>query len=309
MGAAVVGRPRSLRRGDVVGVVAPAGAVDGERLDRGVAVLREWGFEVRLGRNIGARSRYLAGSDAERLTDLHAMFSDPEVGAVFCARGGYGAQRIVPDLRFAGLSAAPKPLIGYSDITALLSALVRHGLPAVHGPMVATDIERGLGVASREHLCRLLGDPEYRWELSVPRVIRRGVAEGPLVGGCLAVLASLLGTPWAADPAGAILFLEDVNEPPFRIDRMLTQLRQAGVLDRVAGVVFGALACPEASGVTAEDVVRDFFADARYPVGVGLAAGHGPESGPTENFALPLGLRVRLDTEARVLYGSEPLVA
>jgi muramoyltetrapeptide carboxypeptidase len=293
----------------VVGVVAPAGAVDADRLDQGVLALREWGFEVRLGGHIHARQGYLAGSDAQRLADLQGMVDDPLVRAIFCARGGYGVQRLVPDLHLDGLVRAPRPVIGYSDVSALLARLVSADLPAVHGPMIATDVARGLSDAAREHLLRLLGDPAYRWSLPVPETIRPGRAEALLVGGCLSVLASLLGTPWALRTSDTILFLEDVNEPPYRIDRLLTQLRQAGCFDHVAAVVFGALECPEAGGVNAKDVVRDFFADAPYPVAAGLAAGHTREDRHAENFALPLGVRARLDVGAGMLTGLEAMVS
>ena len=288
-----------------MGVVAPSGVVDGERLRSGVGILRDWGLDVRVGAHVEARQGFLAGSDAERLEDLHAMFADPLIRAVLCARGGYGIQRLAPALQLAGLRVAAKLVIGFSDATALLARLVNERLPAIHGPMVAKDLS-GLGVAAREHFFRLLSDPGYRWELPVPVSIRSGTAEGPLVGGCLSVLASLLGTPWAPRTAGAILFLEDVSEPPYRLDRLLTQLRQAGLLDHLAGVVFGTMAgCPTVAEVTAGDVVRAFFADAPFPVGFGLAAGHGPAARDVENYALPLAVQVRLDTAAGRLVGLE----
>jgi len=304
-----IGKPDRLRPGDVVGVVAPAGAVDEVRLAAGVRVLESWGLEVRLGDAVLDRAGYLAGTDAARRNDLERMLAAVDVRGVFCARGGYGSQRLVPDLDLAAVARRPKLLVGYSDATALLNALVGAGMAAVHGPMVATDIARGLTPRSLAHLRSLLFDPLYRWEADVPVTVRPGRATGPLVGGCLSVLVTALGTPWALDTRGAILFLEDVHEVPYRIDRMLTHLHQAGKLDHVAGIVFGTMAaCPPRDGVALIDVVQEFFADAPYPVGFGLPAGHDPAATGVDNMALPLGVRATLDTTEHRLVPLEPAV-
>jgi muramoyltetrapeptide carboxypeptidase len=284
--------------------------VDPERLSRGTAVLAGMGFEVRVGKAVARRAGYLAGSDPERLADLQAMLDDPAVRAVFCARGGYGSQRIVPYLDWTGFAQAPKPVIGYSDATALLAAVVRHVGTAVHGPMVATDMASGLSAPALERLRRILGDPGYRWEDELPVCVRPGRARGPLAGGCLSVLASLVGTASAPDTRGTILFLEDVNEPPYRLDRLLLQLRQSGLLDGVAGVVFGTLErCAPESGTTPLDVVREHFAASPYPVAAGLAAGHAAATSAVTNLALPLGVRVELDADRGRLLALEAPVA
>lgn len=293
-----IAKPGRLRRGDVVAVVAPAGVVDEGRLEAGVRVLEGWGLEVRLGDAVLARNHYLAGDDLARRADLERMLDAPEVRAVFIARGGYGSQRLVPALDLARVAARPKLLVGFSDATALLGAAVEAGMVAVHGPMVAADIARGLTPRSLGHLEALLFDPDYRWRAEAPVAIRPGRATGRLVGGCLSVLVTTLGTPWAPDTRGAVLFLEDVHEYPYRIDRMLTHLRQAGRLDGVAGVVFGTMAaCRSANGVTAEDVARACLADAPFPVAFGLPAGHDPAVSDIENLALPLGVAVTLDAD------------
>jgi muramoyltetrapeptide carboxypeptidase len=305
-----IAKPERLRAGDLVGVVAPSGVVDEERLAGGVRALEALGWRVTLGSAVLARRAYLAGSDDERRHDLQRMIDDPAVRAVFCARGGYGSQRIVPALDLAPLARRPKPLVGYSDATALLLAAVRAGVVAVHGPMVAVELAGGLSDHALAHLRSVLTDPDYVWQAPVPLEIRRGRATGRLVGGCLSVLASTVGTPWAVDTEGAILFLEDVHEWPYRLDRLLTQVGQSGLLDRVAGVVFGTMAtCRSHAGVTALDVVRDFFATAPYPVGFGLDAGHTDAATGIENLALPLGVRVTLDTAAGTLTAAEPAVA
>lgn len=306
---ATIALPRRIRAGDVVGVVAPAGPVEEARLRTGLAVLEALGLRPRLGAAVLERRAYLAGPDAVRFNDLAAMMRDPEVRAVFCARGGYGSQRILPALDLTPLARDPKPVVGYSDITALLAAVVGQGVVAFHGPMVATDMARGLAAGSQAWLWRVLSDPTARLDAPVPTPIRPGRARGRLVGGCLSVVASMLGTPWALDTTDTVLFLEDAHEWPYRIDRLLLQLEQAGALDRVAGVVFGTMAtCRSAQGTTALDVIRETFADAPFPVGFGMPAGHEPAETDVDNVTLPLGIAVELDVEAGRLVALEPAV-
>jgi muramoyltetrapeptide carboxypeptidase len=289
-------------------VIAPAGALHEERLQAGVRVLEGWGVRVTLGEAVRARQAYLAGPDEARRADVQRMIDAPEVRAIFCARGGYGSQRLVPLLDLEPLVRCPKSIVGYSDATALLTAALGAGVGAMHGPMVADDIARGLSPRSQAHLWNLLTDAAYLWAAEVPEAVRPGVASGPLLGGCLSVLAATLGTPYAPRTAGAILFLEDVGERPYRLDRLLTQLRQAGVLDEVAGVVFGTMStCPRIDGVGPLEVVRSLFADAPYPVGFGLPAGH-HTGADSDNLALPLGTRVTLDTQRGQLTALEPAV-
>jgi muramoyltetrapeptide carboxypeptidase len=282
--------------------------VDEERLRAGVRVLESWGLEVALGAAVFERQAYLAGTDEARHADLRRVIDDPSVRAVFCARGGYGSQRLMPHLDLSALRARPKPLVGYSDATALLVAAVNAGTVGIHGPMVATDLARGLPAQSLEWLRRLLTDPAFLWEAEVPRTVRPGRARGRLIGGCLSVLVATLGTPWTFDPRGAILFLEDVHERPYRLDRLLTQLRQAGKLSDLAGIVFGTMVgCPAVDGVAPFDVVQACLDDLGCPVGFGVASGHG--AGPAgDNLALPLGIEVELDTERGRLVALEPAV-
>ena len=290
-------------------MVAPSGVVAEDRLGAGVRVLESLGLRVVAGEFVLARQAYLAGSDAERGADLQRMLDDPTIRAVFCARGGYGAQRIVPTLDLAAVRRQPKPVVGYSDATVLITALVRAGVVGIHGPMVAVDLARGLSPRSLAHLERVLSDPSYLWEVEVPLSIRPGRATGRLLGGTLSVLATMLGTPYAPDLDGAVLFLEDVHEWPYRLDRLLTQLRQSGKLDRIAGVVFGTMAaCRTLDGVSAVEVIRDAFAGAPYPVGFGLPAGHDPADSGVENLALPLGVEVALDVDRGRLAALEPAV-
>ena len=276
----------------MVGVVAPSGAVEEARLGAGIAVLEGLGVA-------GGHRRSRPGSTAaiwrvrtpRAGADLQRMLDDPDVRAIFCARGGFGSQRIVPTLDLTTLRRQPKPVVGYSDATALLIALARASVVAVHGPMVAVDLARGLTARSLAHLDRVLGDPGYLWEVEVPVAIRPGRATRPT-----ARRHALRAGDDSRDALtrrtldGAIVFLEDVHEWPYRLDRLLTQLRQSGKLDRAAGVVFGTMeACRALDGVTAIDVIRDVFADAAYPVGLGVPAGHSSAHADVENLALPFG--------------------
>ena len=281
-----------LRPGDLIGVVAPGAAVEAAVVEAGVRVLEQAGFRVRVGANVGKQAGYLAGHDAERLADLEAMFADRGVRAVIAARGGYGCGRLLPHLDVEIARRQPKVLVGYSDVTFLLTQLVqRAGLVAFHGPMVA---DLATNPAGAEALLRLLSGDRTGWNLRAREIVQPGTGEGVIVGGCLSILVAGLGTPYAVETKGRLLFLEDVNEKPYRIDRMLTQLRQAGKLDGVAGVLFGDMTgCGHAGdAVTVRDVIREAFASARYPVVFGLPTGHG---GGTAT--LPLGVRARLAGE------------
>lgn len=267
-----------------------------DALERGVAWLESRGFHVRLGDHVLDRRRYCAGEPAVRLADLEGMLRDPDVGAVVCARGGYGTAHLLPLLDPDLFAAHPKLIVGYSDVSPLLGHVVeRFGLVALHGPMVATDLARGLTEHAADRLCQLLAAPSAAWQEPIADVVVAGTATGRLVGGCLSSLVALLGTPYAIKTDGAVLFLEDVAERPYRIDRMLTHLRLAGKLARVAGVVLGSFA--DCDGTEADDaaagVFRDFFADAPFPVVAGFPAGH-----LSENLPLALGLPFRVDTHA-----------
>jgi muramoyltetrapeptide carboxypeptidase len=293
-------KPAPLRRGDVVGVIAPGGAVDEPSVRAGVRVLEEAGFRVRLGAATLAKSGYLAGTDRERVADIHAMFYAPEVKAIIAARGGYGSGRLLPLLDFAVIRDHPKILVGHSDVTFLLNALVQQAeLVTFHGPMV-----RGLPQqpTASDFLCALLSGDRHGWNQAAQVVIQPGTAEGPLVGGCLSIVVAMLGTPHAIDTRGRLLFLEDVNEKPFRVDRMLTHLRQAGALNEVAGVIFGEMdgcVAPGNPPVSVREVIADAFAGAPYPVAFGLSSGHG-----VGTLTLPLGIRARLAGERLTLLES-----
>jgi muramoyltetrapeptide carboxypeptidase len=300
-------KPPRLHYGDLIGVVSPAAAVGEDLLRRGCAELERLGFAVQVSAHALDRYRFLAGTDHDRAQELMNMLQDPNVRAVFCSRAGYGSGRVLPLLDFSALTQTPKIFLGFSDASLLLNAFVqRAGWVSFHGPVVAGEFANHLSARSRAHLLGLLTSGRGEEQLPFSLTLREGVAEGRLLGGCLSVLVTTLGTPFALDTRGAILFLEDVGEKPYRIDRMLTHLKQAGKLDGLAGVIFG-----EMSGCLGEtndpalllSVLTDLFSDYSYPVGFGLPAGHNGE-----NFVLPLGINVRLDARQQVLTFLEPAV-
>ncbi|HKV54204.1 MAG TPA: LD-carboxypeptidase [Candidatus Binataceae bacterium] len=301
-------KPAALMPGDTIGVVAFAAALEHDPLERGAAVLRELGYRVKLSPHVLDRAGILAGDDRIREGELAAFFRDPEVRAIFGARGGYGCGRLLPLLDFTELARTPKIFMGFSDATFLLNGLVdRARLVCFHGPMVAMDFAHGLSRRSLSHLSNLLAGQAPGFELEAREVLRKGVAEGPLMGGCLSVVAAMLATPWQPCFDGRILFLEDTGEKAYRIDRMLVQMRQAGVFERVAGVVFGALRPPggdERERTLIAECVAEQTAGLRCPVLFGIEAGHG-----SENLTLPFGIRARLDGPGRRMVVSEAAVA
>jgi muramoyltetrapeptide carboxypeptidase len=290
--------PPPLRPGDAVRVVAPSASFDADAFERGLSVLSSrLGLRPRVRPDIASRRGYLAGDDARRVEEWREAVADPEARAIFCARGGYGAMRILPAVDPAPLLDHPKLLVGFSDVTALHATLNRAGLVTVHGPVVTQ-----LGRAPEDallHLEALLSGRARRsgpWDAPAPGAglvgsgtLRAGRATGPLLGGNLTLLAHLLGTPFAPSLDGAILFLEDVGEKPYRIDRDLTQLRLAGALDRLAGVAVGQLVSCDEAGVEGMAVVREAVAALGVPAIEGLPAGH-----EDRNLAFPLGARATL---------------
>ena len=300
-------KPPALRPGDTVGVVAPAAAVDRDYLERGVRVLNAMGYRVRVSPHALDRAGVLAGIDRDRVAELTAFFADPSIQAIFGARGGYGCGRLLPLLDFEAIARTPKIFLGFSDATFLLNALVdRSAFAAFHGPMVAMDFARGLSPRSRDHLKGLLSGSVQRFELEARSALCPGVAEGELIGGCLSCVVAAIGTPWAPSFDGRILFLEDTGEKAYRIDRMLVQLKQAGVFERVAGIVFGAI-LPLNGNEAERELISGFIADQtaglKCPVLCGIEAGHG-----SENLTLPFGVRARLDAANRRIVFTEASV-
>jgi muramoyltetrapeptide carboxypeptidase len=293
-------KPKALKPGDRVAVVAPASPFPRDEFEAGLEEVRRLGFEPVVDQSVFSRRRYLAGEAADRAHALMAAWADPAIGAVLTARGGYGSVQLIPYLDEVFIRATPKILVGYSDVTALLSFLTtRCGVTAVHGPTVTGRLGRGEASYDRASLLRALCDPAPGGPLWAPSLeaVVPGEAAGPIFGGNLTQLVSSLGTPWAFDPPdGCVLFLEDVNERPYRLDRMLTHLDQAGVLGRASALVFGEMpGCDEADGaITAREVCGEIAGRHGRPALWGLPSGH--TSGPA--VTLPLGVAVRVVSAA-----------
>lgn len=299
-------RPLPLRKGDVIAVVAPAGPVNPGRLAKGIARLGQAGFAPQVADGVLEKDAFFAGDDAHRAAQLAWAFGHPEARAVMAARGGYGTTRILPLMDWKEIVARRRLVVGFSDITAILSYLsTRLRFPAIHGPMPAADLASRYDAKALEDFRRLAAgevSPKEPWG-EVSERVRAGAAEGILTGGCLSVVTALLGTPYAPDFRGALLFLEDVGEPCYRLDRMLTQWFQSGRLAGVAGILVGKMA--PVAGEKEEDIVKVFAAAGRrlrVPVRYGFPAGH---AGP--NHPLPFGVRARLDAKGRLFLLESPV--
>ena len=294
-------KPRALRAGDRVAIVAPASPFDRDEFDAGVTELRQLGFEPVYSDDVFRRTEYLAGPATVRAGDFLAAWTDPEIAAVVAARGGYGSVHLLPLFDAAVIRRHAKIFVGYSDNTSLLTWFNQAcGLVAFHGPMVAGRFARGANGYDRDSFLRAvtLAEPAGDVTGDGVEVLKGGEARGVLVGGTLTQLVASLGTPFAFDPEpGCVLFLDDVAERPYRLDRMLTQLRLSGILGRAAAIVFNALPqCDEPGGSpTAKDTVRQVLADFPGPILYGLASGH--TAGPT--LTLPFGVESRVLAAAR----------
>ena len=284
--------PPKLQPGDTVGVIAPSGSFERARLAPGLAYLRAKGFDVREGASLYAQDRYLAGTDRARADDVNAMFADGDVKGIFVARGGYGAARILELLDWASIAQNPKVLVGLSDTTALqLAIFARTGLVTFSGWLLCSDVTaKGVDEETEQVLWAAVCSHRFEGVGLMP--LRGGEVSGALVGGCLSLVVSLVGTRFLPVLDGAVLVLEDVNEPPYRVDRMLNQLAMAGVFDRVSGVVFGEFVACEPERETEgrlENVVDDFVTRVSCPVYCGLPYGHGKA-----RRVLPIGFHVRI---------------
>ncbi len=300
--------PVPLNKGDTVGLVSPSSATDDSfSLQLARETMEALGFQVKTGKHWGDRRGYLAGDDAGRAADLNAMFADRDVKAVICVRGGWGAARLLPRLDYGAIRRNPKVLLGYSDITALHSAIgAQTGLVTFHGTMGsgswnAFNVDQFQRLFFNRELMQYSNKVEAGDEL-VPRknrtvTITGGTARGDLVGGNLTVLAALAGSPYLPDFSGKILFLEDVGEAPYRIDRMLTTLKLMGALDKISGFIFGECSdCDPGDGygsLTLEQIFDDHIKPLRIPAYRGAMIGH-----IREQFIVPVGGEVELDADA-----------
>jgi muramoyltetrapeptide carboxypeptidase len=313
-------KPERLCFGDTVGIITPASAPpDRKAVDRAAVALEKFGFKPKLGKNVRARHGFLAGSDRERAADVMQMFTDKKVKAIICLRGGDGSSRILDRLDYDVIRRHPKIFAGYSDITSLHCALIKKSnLVSMHAPMLLRGLEANdLPDFTRQSFFRTVMEAKPAGSICLGygrktvSVLRAGKAEGGLIGGNLTVLCGAIGTPFVPSFIGKILFFEDVGEKPYRLDRMLTQLLNAGILSRVNGVAVGVnRKCedrsPNKTGEyrqSAADVVQERLSSLRVPVVTGLPFGH-----VDLNATLPVGARVRLDGDTGDLIVTEAAV-
>ena len=290
-------KPPALRPGDTVGIVAPASNLKRSELEAGCEALRFAGYKPFYFDSILERDLYFAGSLERRIRELAEMFARPDVRAILCARGGYGANYLLDALDLDAIRSNPKIFIGYSDITTLLTYFVdAGGLVTFHGPMAAKDWARAGGVDAASWQAALGGAAEWEIKLGADSGVSGladGAVEGILYGGCLSILVASLGTPYEIRSEGTVLFLEDLAAKPYQIDRMLMQLKLAGKLDGVRGIIFGEMMDCEQNanqGYTLQEVVMRIVGELGTPVAYGLRSGHVTAG----NITLPFGVRVRL---------------
>ncbi|MFZ2490170.1 MAG: LD-carboxypeptidase [Thermoanaerobaculia bacterium] len=299
-------RPRALFPGGHIAVLAPASTSELPRIETAARVLEARGMRVTLAGNIDHRYRtYLAGTDEERASELNRFFRAPEFDAFFCSRGGYGTMRILDAIDYDAIRANPRPIVGFSDITALHQAIAcRAGVAAFHGPMLNLDFHDGLSPDIEAWFWSMLaGDAPLSRPFAAEDVVVEGEASGVLFGGCLSLSTALVGTSYDYWPDGGIWFWEEVEESVYRIDRMLTHLRLSGRIRRIRGVVIGRL---KGCGTDAEmlELLRDFFLPYGIPVVRNLPFGH-----HGDNLLMPIGVPARLDTKEQTLTILEPAVA
>jgi len=310
--------PPALVPGDRIGVISPASPPKPEKHDQyqnGLAYLRGLGYKISEGKHVLDQYGYLAGTDESRAADLNAMFRNPRIKAIICSRGGYGTPRLLDLIDYEAVRKHPKILVGYSDITSLQLALfARTGLVTFSGPMVAVEMGKGILPFTEKHFWAMVGKStrkllkagagEYE-----PRIYHGGVGEGRLLGGCLSLINPLIGTPYQPDFTGAVLVIEDIGEDVYGIDRYLVQLRYAGILERLSGLIFGQFLDMESGEkseptLSLEEVLEKYTRDLNIPI-----LGNFPYGHQDFKYTLPFGCRVRLDADNGTLLLLEPPVA
>ncbi|EGL83208.1 peptidase U61 LD-carboxypeptidase A [Caldalkalibacillus thermarum TA2.A1] len=305
-------KPHALRRGDRIAVIAPASWPDREKTLKAFQFLKARGLEVVYGEALARQYGYLAGTDQERVEELHQAFADPDIKAVFCVCGGYGTARIAAHINYELIQAHPKIFWGYSDITFLLNAIYqRTGLVTFHGPMLSSDLGlEDVHPLTQETFEQLFAPTTlcYTNALQALETIVPGKAEGPLVGGNLSLLVSTLGTPFEIDTRNKILFIEEVDEEPYRIDRMLNQLKMAGKLEQAAGIVLcdfhNCQPVKRKQSLTLDQIFKDHIAPLQKPTLSGFKIGH-----CSPNLAVPIGVMASMDTHKQALVIQEPGVS
>jgi len=296
-------KPPRLRTGDIIGLIAPASTPSSEeKIEKGAAYLEQLGYRVKFGEHIRAMHGYLAGTDEERAADFNTMVCDKEVKAIFAIRGGYGTPRILQMIDYRSLKHHPKIIVGYSDLTALQLAIFRKiGLVTFSGPMTGSDMWKDFDPYTEEHFWRLITSTKKIGLLKNPtndllNTVKHGKARGRILGGNLSLIACLMGTPFLPELRGSILFLEDVEEAPYRIDRMLAQLHNAEILQGISGLVFGKFTdCtpsnPSNPQLSLDQIQKEYAEKTTCPVIANFQYGHLPRK-----LTLPIGVLASIDT-------------
>lgn len=296
-------KPKRLKHGDTIGIISPASSPDDlSKINRGVEYLEKLGYRVEVGKNVGSQTGYLAGSDAQRLADLHEMFKNKKIKAIFSIRGGYGSGRLLDKIDYKLVRSNPKIFVGYSDINALqLAFFTKTGLITFAGPMVAVDFHNEVSAFTEEVFWQTITSNKKLGKIQNPRkekfyVLNKGRATGRILGGNLSLLNSLLGTEYLPKMNGAILLLEDIHEAPYRIDRMLNQLRLSKILKQINGVILGHFVdCyepdPTKQTFSLNEVIIEYFQSMKIPVIYNVKHGH-----IKDNITIPYGIKCVLNT-------------
>ncbi len=297
-------KPPALKSSDIIGIVAPASApTSQEKIDKGAAYLERLGYRVKFGKNVRAVRGFLAGTDEQRASDINEMFGDNNVKAIIAVRGGYGTPRVLPLLDYELIKHNPKILVGYSDLTALqLAIFQKTGLVSFSGPMAGVEMWKEIDPFTEEHFWRMVTSTMPLGAITNPdekpfTTFHAGTAEGILLGGNLSLITSIAGTPFLPSFKNSLLYLEEVEEECYRFDRMLSQLKLAGILNDASGIILGELTDVKASDttkpfLTADEVVADYFSPLNIPILTGLVYGHVPRK-----LTMPIGIRARINAD------------
>ena len=292
--------PRRLEKGDTIGIVAPASPFDRDKFQQGNAVLESMGFKTAFNNNLFKKTGYLAGSDSHRALQMNRFFADKKINGIVCARGGFGSIRVLSLLDYKSIRKNPKCFVGFSDITALLSAInAKCGLVTFHGPTI-TALAKASKAARRGFYSALTSETALQIKPKGGTVLRSGTASGKIAGGNLTTLCHLVGTPFQPSFNGQILFLEDIGEAEYRIDRMLTQMKMAGCFIGIAGVVLGSFRrCGKIDEIFR--IVEGIFMAQKIPILAGMPFGH-----ERSNHIIPFGMPATLDADRKILSFHEP---
>ncbi len=301
-------KPKRLKKGDVIGFISPASTPDDlSKIDKAVKYFEDLGYPVKVGANVGKKDGYLAGSDEERLSDLHEMFADKSVKAIISVRGGYGSARLLDKINYRLIKRNPKIFVGYSDLTALNIAIFKKtGLITFEGPMAATDFGNDIDPYTEEIFWRIVAHKKKFGKIENPNgekfySLAKGRAEGRIIGGNLSILTSLAGTKFFPNFKNQILLLEELNEEPYRIDRMFNHLRLLGVFESVRGIIFGRFVdCYQKAGERTErtlnKVILEYFENFDKPLVYNVSHGH-----VKKNFTLPIGIRAKVNAARSII--------